>query len=232
MHTTHPQDHSQAAGVDDLEHAGPAGPADPDDRPARLRPGTTYDLPRLVAMHARCSQETIRRRYHTAVPQLSARLAHGLLRPARGWSVVAVSGGDLVGIAAYAANHDGGYDVGLLVEDQWQRQGVGSRLLGVLARHARDHRIPALTCTTQPDNQAVPRTIRRAGFEPRLTAVDGLVEAKFFVTEAAERRRERANKLPLSETTRRLVPLLHARGELRQIHPVANIIDQAIRAGA
>lgn len=226
MHTSHPQQ-SRATRVD-LAHAVPAEPADP----PRLRPGTIRDLPRLVAMHDRCSEETVRRRYHSPVPQLSTRLAHELLRPARGWSVVATCGCDLVGLAVYAADRDGGYDVGLLVEDRWQRQGVGSRLLRALARHARDHGISVLTCTTQLDNPCVLRTIRRAGFGPRLSVVDGLVEARFSVSDEAERRHERANKLPLSETTQRLVPLLHARAELRQIHPVANMIDQAVRAGA
>jgi GNAT superfamily N-acetyltransferase len=187
MHTSHPQV-IRAAQVDDLGHT------DPVDRRPRLRPGTSHDMSHLVAMHDRCSQETIHRRYHSPVPQLSARLAHGLLRPLRGWSVVAVHGGDLVGVALYAADRNGQYDVGLLVEDRWQRQGVGSRLLRVLARHARGHGVAELICTTQPDNPGVPRTIRRAGFEPHLRLVDGLVEATFPVTDSVERRRERAKQ--------------------------------------
>ena len=204
------------------EHVRHLDRPDPTDQRLRVRPGTGDDLPRLVAMHARCSDDTVHRRYHSAMPRLAPRLAHGLLQPEQGWSVVAARGPDLLGIAVYAADRDGTYDVGLLVEDRWQRQGVGTRLRG----------IPALTCTTQSDNSSVPRTIRRAGFDPHISVVDGLTRATFSVKGPTPNPGERVNRLPLGDTTRALVTLLHDREELRHIYPVANMIDQAARAGA
>jgi GNAT superfamily N-acetyltransferase len=147
-----------------------------------LRPGAREDLQALTAMHGRCSEETLRRRYHGSMPRLTPRMAAVMLDPADGWSVVAACGRDLlIGIATYAPDREGMYDVGLLVEDRWQRRGMGTQLLRTLARTAYDRGIPALTCATQPDNAYVPRTIRSAGFRPRIRMIDGLAVATFSV---------------------------------------------------
>lgn len=199
----------------------------------KVRPGTADDLRSLTAMHTRCSAETLRRRYHASMPRLTPRLARALLRPADGWSVLAVSDEDaVVGIATYAPDREGMYDVGLLVEDRWQRRGLGTRLLLALARAAHERGIPSLTCASQPDNVSVPRTIRSAGFRPRIRMLDGLAVATFSVTGAFDGVRGRVNKPRLESTTRHLVPLLHARKELSSIHPVAHRLDESVRSGA
>ena len=143
------------------------------------------------------------------MPRLTPRVASALLEPADGWSVVAACGQDtVVGVATYAPDRQGLYDVGLLVEDRWQRQGMGARLLRTLARAAYDHGIPALTCATQPDNACLPRTIRSAGFRPRIRMIDGLAVATFSVSEAFDGARDRTRKVHPGTTTRGLVPLL------------------------
>lgn len=147
----------------------------------RLRPGASDDVSSLTAMHGRCLAETLRRRYHGSMPRLTPRLAGALLEPANGWSIVAAVDRDVVGIATYAPDRDGMYDVGLLVEDRWQRQGVGTRLLLSLADAARERGVGALTCASQPDNISVPRTIRHAGFRPRIRMIEGLAVATFSV---------------------------------------------------
>jgi RimJ/RimL family protein N-acetyltransferase len=195
-----------------------------------LRVGSPEDAGMLVAMHARCSAETIQRRYHAPMPYLSPRLAHALLRPQHGRSVVMTCGDDLVGIASFARDHDGEYELGLLVEDRRQRQGFGSRLLHAVTRQAAHQGIATLTCYIQPDNQAILATIRRAGLTPRISRVDGLLRARVSTT--ATRSGARANRLPMGEVTNGLVPLLHARDELRQIYPLASLIDHAVRGGA
>jgi RimJ/RimL family protein N-acetyltransferase len=197
-----------------------------------LRPGSREDAAMLIAMHARCSAETIRRRYHTPMPHLSPRLARELLTPQRGQSMVMTSADTLVGIASLARDPDGEYEVGLLVEDRWQRQGIGSRLLRTLAHRAAGQDVTRLTCHVQPDNQALVATIRRAGFVPRIQMVDGLLQARIPLTPLHRPARTRTNKTPISHVTPRLVPLLHARAELREVSPVADIIDHAVREGA
>ena len=209
-------------------------PAAAEDQPGPgetvLRPGTTDDVAGLIAMHARCSAETTRRRYHTAIPHLPARLPHALLTPDHGHSLVATHGPDLIGIATFARGHDGEHEVGLQVEDRWQRHGIGTRLLHALARQAAHQHIPRLVCLVQPDNNAVPATIRRAGFHPRLTMTDGLLQATIPL--ARPTRDAHTNKTPMPEVTHGLVPLLHQRIELREVSPVATMIDHAVRGGA
>lgn len=50
-----------------------------------------------------------------------------------------------------------------MVEDAWQQQGQGSRLLRALAVEAANRGVETLTCLVQSDDKAVLRTIRRAG---------------------------------------------------------------------
>ena len=197
-----------------------------------VRPGTRDDLGSLIDMHERCSAETLRRRYHGSMPRLTSRTTSALLEPAGGWSVVAASGRDLlVGIATYAPDHKGMYDVGLLVEDRWQRKGVATQLLRRLAAEAHDHGIPALTCATQPDNTPVPRTIRAAGFRPRIRMIDGLAVATFSITGAFETSRDRVRTPDPGMATQRLVPLRHARRGLHGI-PLASMLDQSVGSEA
>jgi GNAT superfamily N-acetyltransferase len=201
-----------------------------------VRTGVGADAAMLIAMHTRCSDQTIKRRYHAALPFLSPRLAHALLIPDHGQSLVVTCGADMVGIATFArhhaADHGGEYEVGLLVEDRWQRQGLGSRLLRSLARQAACQRIGGLVCYVHPDNGALLATIERAGFRPRVTIVDGLLEVRMSLRALAPSSGRHGRRIPMGELTSALVPLLHQRGELRALHPVADLIDQAVRGGA
>lgn len=166
-------------------------PTAPDDSvPPLVRPGSVDDAGRLVAMHARCSSESIRRRYHASMPYLPQRLARALMQPAHGWSVVMSSGEHLIGVAMLARDRDGTADVGLLVEDRWQRRGIGARLLRVMASQAAQQGLTTLTCVAQPDNRAVLATIRRAGLHAHITMDDGLLNATIPIAEVVETPRE------------------------------------------
>jgi RimJ/RimL family protein N-acetyltransferase len=161
----------------------------PDRYATLLRQGHGDDAAALIAMHARCSTETIQRRYHTPMPHMSPRRAQALLSPLQGWSLVMTSGPDLIGIATLARDHDGEHEVGLLVDDQWQQQGAGSRLLYALARQAAYQGIARLTCYIQPGNHAMLATIRRAGFNARIATVDGLLAASIPIKPMRRRSR-------------------------------------------
>jgi ribosomal protein S18 acetylase RimI-like enzyme len=148
-----------------------------------LRRGSSDDVAMLVAMHTRCSGETIRRRYHAPIPYLSPRLAHALLAPEGGHSIVmTTTETTMAGIITLAPDHDGDHEMGLLVEDRWQRRGIGSRLLRTLADHAVHRGVTRLTCYVQPDNQPLLATLRRAGFKPRISMVDGVLRADIALT--------------------------------------------------
>lgn len=204
-----------------------------------VRQGTVADATALVAMHERCSSETVGSRYHAPLPRLSPRLARAMLEPAGGLSLVMTVGDDIVAVGMLApdpTSHDGtDAEVGLMVEDRWQRQGHGTRLLRALVVEAATRGLRTLTCQVRPDNETVLPTIRRAELHARVSAADGLtvyrVPVDKVVETAAERRRRR-NRPAMGEVTTPLVALLHDRRELREVYPPADLIDQAVRGGA
>jgi GNAT superfamily N-acetyltransferase len=87
-----------------------------------VRPGGLADLPEIVAMHGRCSPESLRQRYGSAEPVTARRLAAMLGAP--GQTLVAAAGSPLVAVAQVAGDGPDA-ELSLLVEDAWQRRGLG-----------------------------------------------------------------------------------------------------------
>jgi GNAT superfamily N-acetyltransferase len=189
------------------------------------------DARALAAMHARCSAHTVSRRYHAQIPYLSPRLARRLLEPADGLSLVLTVGDD-VGAVGMLAPDPGGFEVALMVEDRWQRQGYGTRLLHALAVEAANRGVHTLTCRVRPDNAAVLPTIRRAGLRALVDFDEGLTRYRIPVAELTDPPRKRNNRPAMAQVTTPPVSLLHARREPREIYPPADFIDQAVRGGA
>jgi GNAT superfamily N-acetyltransferase len=100
-----------------------------------VRVASAADTAELMAMHTRCSAETVLRHFAAPLPRLDLRLARRLLVGGAG-ALVATAGGRLVGLAALGEVAHGGCEASLLVEDGWQRKGIGTRLLGAAARLA------------------------------------------------------------------------------------------------
>jgi len=204
-----------------------------------VRRGTVADAPALVAMHERCSSETVCSRYHAPLPRLSPRLARAMLEPTGGLSLVITVGDEIVAIGMLApdpVSPDGtDAELGLMVEDRWQRQGHGARLLRALVVEAATRGLRTLTCQVRPDNEAVLPTISRAELHARVSAADGLNVYRVPVDKVVEteaERRQRRNRPAMGEVTTPLVALLHGRRELREVYPPADLIDQAVRGGA
>jgi GNAT superfamily N-acetyltransferase len=140
-----------------------------------LRRGEASDLNRLAALHARCSPETLRRRFHTAVPVVPARLVRQTLLPEGGWSVVAEHGPDLVGVACTGPLSCTDLEVGVLVEDAHQGRGTGTRLLQHVAAEATTRGYRSMLCVTEPDNHAAHRALARSGLHTTTGSYDGLL---------------------------------------------------------
>ncbi|MFB7917301.1 GNAT family N-acetyltransferase [Streptomyces sp. NPDC056061] len=89
------------------------------------------DLAAARAMHGRCSEETLRLRYHGPVRDVDRYLDH-LLSPRFGRTLAAqTASGRLVALGHLLWDGDE-TEVALLVEDEWQRRGIGSELLARL----------------------------------------------------------------------------------------------------
>lgn len=224
---------------------GPTAPASraavpAETGPITLRRGSLVDADALVAMHDRCSSETLYRRYHAPVSHVTPRMVRAMLEPAGGRSLVLSVGDTVVAAAMYsvdpASTDPGSVEVGLMVEDAWQRQGHGARLLRALAGEAAGQGLGTLSCLVQPENDAVLRTIQRAGLRARASFADGLTEFRIPVARLVDggeaSRRRRSNRPAMGEVTTPLVALLEGRPELREVYPPAALIDQAVRGGA
>lgn len=140
----------------------------PDGAELLIRPATADDLAAVAAMHERCSVRSLRRRYPaTAGRPVSARL-RGLLDPARGLTLLAVhgeagpgpDGGQVVAMANLVTEGLLG-EVAVLVEDAWQRRGLGSALLRRLTGHAERAGYAALVAHLRADDPAPHRMLDR-----------------------------------------------------------------------
>lgn len=132
------------------------------------------DLPPLLAMLARCSRATLRHRFHgftdgvSHVVDLTNRWDHH--------SVVARAGSECIGLATLAVcgegpaacgegpDADGGREeLGVLVEDAWQRRGVGRRLVGRLVTDARGRGVEELSADVLAEDVFALRALGRIG---------------------------------------------------------------------
>ena len=127
-----------------------------------VRQAAAADVPALAAMHDRCSPRSRRLRYlgGAAVPTHAA-LAR-LVNRRHGRTLVVEHGDAIVAMGNLMSDGDDS-EVAVLVEDSWQRKGIGTMLLRRLLADAPAHQ-PAVAVTA-PHNTAMLRLLRRAGAE-------------------------------------------------------------------
>src|SRR3712207_4317227 len=129
------------------------------------RPVQPTDRKLFYRLWGRLSRETVYRRFHAPVHSLRDATVRRLvtvdhdLREA----VVAVVGGEVVGVARYDRPPDdpSTAEVAVLVEDAWQGVGLGRQLLVELTDLAARRGVHTLTATVQPDNEPVLGLLRR-----------------------------------------------------------------------
>jgi GNAT superfamily N-acetyltransferase len=134
-------------------------------RPApavQVAPSTAADLPFVLAMTARCSRETLFHRFHGFTD--GGGYIRGLFSGEREDAMfVARSGLACVGLASLDRDGTGVAHVGVLVEDAWQRQGIGSLLLAALADAARARRCRIVHADVLGEDNFIVRMLRRVG---------------------------------------------------------------------
>nr|WP_257573972.1 GNAT family N-acetyltransferase [Streptomyces sp. JJ66] len=125
----------------------------------RAEPG---DLDAALAMHARCSAGTLASRYHGPVQDADRYLAH-LLSPRYGRTLaVHTASGRLVALGHLLWDGDE-TEVALLVEDAWQRRGIGAELLRRLVDLAVEARCESVYAVTRAANTGMVATMRGLG---------------------------------------------------------------------
>ncbi|GAB3571937.1 GNAT family N-acetyltransferase [Amycolatopsis endophytica] len=156
--------------------SGPAAATCADGAAIVLREGRPADAEALSALHTRCSPDTLFARYHTGMRTMPRRRLHRVLVPPRGMSLLAMCGRDTVGVGQLIPGATGEIaEISLLVEDAWQRNGVGTALLARLARIAGSRGAHRLVAMSLPGRDAVYRTAVRAGLAPEPPEEEGLL---------------------------------------------------------
>jgi GNAT superfamily N-acetyltransferase len=109
------------------------------------------DLLELTDMFARCSRQTIYRRFQGYLRAFPEPYFSDAVKGAPGHvALVAQSAGQIVALASSVTLDDGSCEIGILVEDDYQRQRIGSRMLERLVAHAGTRTVRA---TIQPDQR-------------------------------------------------------------------------------
>jgi GNAT superfamily N-acetyltransferase len=153
-----------------------------------IRVGTHADVRGLVRMHAECSPAAVEQRYLSPMPVLGSRFAAGLLCPPGGFSLVAERDHRVVGVTTVAPDDDdpeGPAQVGQLVSDAYQRQGIGTALLVAAAREAYLRGFTALRLAVSPGNRAVLPMVNAAALRAKISTCDGLTRVEIPLVRAS-----------------------------------------------
>ncbi|MDK0518188.1 GNAT family N-acetyltransferase [Streptomyces sp. ML-6] len=131
----------------------------PEGNEITIRRADHDDLPAARAMHGRCSEQTLRLRYHGPVRDADRYLDH-LLSPRFGRTLAAqTESGRLVALGHLLWDGDE-TEVALLVEDEWQRRGIGSELLGRLVALAAEAGCESVYAVTRASNTGMVAAMR------------------------------------------------------------------------
>jgi GNAT superfamily N-acetyltransferase len=93
----------------------------------RMAPFRTVDLPAVLDLLARCTRQSLFHRFHGFTGGES--WAYTLVTQPADWTSCAWADGRCVGVAGFGGAPETNPELGVLVEDAWQRQGVGRALV-------------------------------------------------------------------------------------------------------
>ncbi|MFB6826732.1 GNAT family N-acetyltransferase [Streptomyces virginiae] len=134
----------------------------PEGNEITVRRADGSDLPAARAMHDRCSERTLSLRYHGPVHDADRYLGH-LLSPRFGRTLAATTAsGKLVALGHLLWDGDE-TEVALLIEDDWQRRGIGSELLRRLLAMAVEAGCDSVYAVTQASNTGMVAAMRGLG---------------------------------------------------------------------
>lgn len=141
----------------------------------RVREATLTDIEAVSALHERCSVETLYDRYQVPLKMpMTTRMARRLVVPDHGVALLVQAGNDVVGHGVLELV-DEIWTFQLIIEDAWQGQGLGTRLMTHAAGRAKHEGAARLTFITAGSNDKLLRAVGNAGFVARVERHDGNV---------------------------------------------------------
>ena len=158
-----------------------------DGTKVHVRPIVPEDEPLLIEAVAAMSERTVYFRFFSPLKRLPDALAHRLAVVDYNdrFAIVATThkpGGKerIVGVARYdrAAGSDVA-ETAVAVVDEFQRRGLGSALLTILGKVAREHGIKTFTLIVLPENQQMLGLLRKMGWIHQAKLTGGVYEISF-----------------------------------------------------
>jgi N-acetylglutamate synthase-like GNAT family acetyltransferase len=127
-----------------------------------VRPARVDDTPAVLAMLDRCSPATLFHRFHG--PSDGVVYTRALLaRQSVDETLVAWHERACVGLATLSRDSEGTSHLGVLVEDAWQRQGVGRQLVSTLLAQARAKGVRQVHADVLGEDRFIVEALRPAG---------------------------------------------------------------------
>lgn len=163
-----------------------------DGTPVTIRPIRPEDEPMMIAFHRTLSEQSVHLRYFGQL-KFDQRVAHERLRRicfndyAREIALVVEhvhhDQREILGIGRLSKAH--GLDeaeFALLIGDQWQGHGLGTRLLELLVEIGRAEKLRRIVGQILPENVAMQRVARKAGFDLHRDPDDGEWRSEIILT--------------------------------------------------
>ena len=161
-----------------------------------IRPIRAEDAPRLQALFARLSPESIFLRFLGYRKELSNEQAEDLANVDYQTRMALVSTREqcdqeeIIAVARYArvpGVEDGLAEAAIVVEDRYQGRGLGTLLLKRLVSYARTHGIRTFLALVHSNNWRMMRLIRRSGLPTETKAESGVLEIRAKLETDADR---------------------------------------------
>ncbi len=183
-----------------------------DGRIAGIRPMVAADRDGLMALHDAAGDESLRLRFFAVNREISHKYVDHLVTGSGDTvaTLVATLGGRIVALATAERVAPDVAEAAFLVADAEHHHGLGGLLLEHLAAACRDVGVRRFVADVLPENAAMIRVFRDAGYtlskrtEPGVVLIEMSTEASAAAVEAADRRES------VSEA-RSLAPLFHPR---------------------
>ncbi|MDH6124926.1 GNAT family N-acetyltransferase [Kitasatospora sp. GP82] len=150
-----------------------------------VRRADTHDKAAALAMHRRCSVDTLRKRYHGPVRDADKYLDH-LLDPRHGQTLAVEAADGRIVALAHLMWDDDSAEVALLIEDDWQRRGLGVDLLRRMAALALEAGVQTVYAVTHASNTGLIATMRRLAAPLDYQVEEGTMVITAHLAEAAE----------------------------------------------
>ena len=150
-----------------------------DGRPVVVRLLEPAESDLIRTFYHRLSLETVYKRFLSPVVPPADNLMRRLMNidHCQREALIALDAEGVAGVARFAP-FQGGYEVAVVVADEWQRRGLGTMLMRRLGHIARARGIRSFHATLLAENRGAKRFLQRFSPDATFRFADGMIEAE------------------------------------------------------